>query len=125
MYTRHNWTTEESITAQKLNYIEDGVSNLYSKNYPASFIIDAEYDEATLTHTLNKTWKEIHENFINGVHCVIRYLDHYPSLSRVKNVHADQDPDMYTVSIYSTYLPVNQYIAASEEGYPTAQEQAD
>lgn len=123
MYTRHNWTTEESITAQKLNYIEDGVSSLYSENYPASFIINAEYDEATLTHTLNKTWKEIHENFINGVHCVIRYLDHYPSLSRVKGTYADSDSNTYNVIIQSHLLPFSTYLATSEEGYPMAQEQ--
>ena len=120
MYTRHNWNTDEPITAQKLNYIEDGVSSLYGGNYPTSLIIDSVYNDTAQTYILNKTWREIYENFIKGVHCVIRYSNDYPSLLRVDDI-SQIDLDEYGVLI-SSKAPDNSssYIATSADGYPTA-----
>ena len=120
MYTRHNWGVDEIVTAQKLNNIEDGVSNLYDGG--SSFIITAEYDATTQVHTLNKTWKEIHENFINGVHCLIRYLDNYPPLICVKTVFINPgSSNAYVVDThFGSGSPVSTYTTSSEEGYPSA-----
>jgi len=120
MYTRHNWNTDEPITAQKLNYIEDGVFSLYGGNYPTSLIIDSVYNDTAQTYTLNKTWREIYENFIKGVHCVIRYSNNYSSLFCVDDI-SPIDTDEYGVLISSRAPDYSgSYIATSADGYPTA-----
>ena len=58
-YVPHEWTKGETITAGKLNHIENGVAN--------NQILTATISASELTYTLDKTWKEIYDSFTDGI----------------------------------------------------------
>lgn len=64
-YVKQTWETGQTITADKLNHIEDGVAN------SGGFLITANYDADLNKTILDKTWKEIKDMMGAGVACVI------------------------------------------------------
>lgn len=52
-YEKHTWETGETITAEKLNNLEQGITNA------GILVVNGVYDEQANTVTLDKTWQEI------------------------------------------------------------------
>ena len=52
-YTKQTWQSGDTITAQKLNHIEDGIAD------GGVLVVNSVHDEQTHTTTLGKTWQEI------------------------------------------------------------------
>lgn len=55
-YDKNTWATGDTITAQKLNHMEDGISGA-----GGVLVAIAIYDEQTDITTLDKTWQQIHD----------------------------------------------------------------
>lgn len=55
-YDKNTWATGDTITAQKLNHMEDGISGA-----GGVLVAIAVYDEQTEITTLDKTWQQIHD----------------------------------------------------------------
>ena len=69
-YTPTNWTTGDTITATKLNKMEQGIAN-------AGSAMVLTITTTLLSKTLNKTFAEIYEALHNGTPCYIQYDYNY------------------------------------------------
>lgn len=104
----YTWTTGETITAEKLNNTGGGV-----------LIVNETMDQSTLTGHLDKTWKEIHDAYINGVQILLRSAvgletegETYGSLSQITNAGETAKP-------FSVTFSLNEYSSETEDGYPS------
>ena len=120
-YEKQNWKTGDTITAEKLNHIEEGIEKGYFQ------LVEIIYDESTDKYRLNKTYSEINELLINGIPTFMKFSSTQSAelLPITTTVHAG---DMYGVGALTinafTYEPSAQvYIADSENGYPILIEQ--
>lgn len=73
-------------------------------------------------YNLNKTWKEIHDAFLDGTNCIISWTDVDGDWSSVVVAVSDtgEDPEYFTV--YAVSISGNgkdAYTAASETDYPS------
>lgn len=65
-YQKQSWQTGETITAQKLNHIEDGISNnISSGNSDNILTVEVYFDDSDNKFKLNKTYRQIEEAFPN------------------------------------------------------------
>ena len=58
-YTKNTWETGDTITAEKLNNLEDGADRIVK----VMSVID---EQNTGAYTLDKTWQEIHDALAAG-----------------------------------------------------------
>lgn len=73
-YDRHIWTNNESITYQKLNTIEDAVSELNSPSSSRAITVNGTFvslDDGYAWYELDKTWNEIYSYILEGNYVVI------------------------------------------------------
>ena len=68
-YEKQTWSTGETITANKLNHMEDGIADGGSGGGSLRINISMEVDGDTATYTMDKTWQQIHDAFANGSDC--------------------------------------------------------
>ena len=100
-YTKQTWANGDTITAEKLNHMEDGIAGGGS----APLIIDTIYDEIEDCNILNKTWQEIYDAYIVGTMCIIRE-EHIGDVSRFQLVRTIVfEEDLYQVDGYTTDSP--------------------
>jgi len=113
-YTKQTWATGDVITEEKLNHIEDGITNA-----GGVLIVNNNYDESTSKNTLDKTWKEIHDAYINGVkiliHSVPAGLSARESYETVIGVYETSGID----EPFEVMFGESQYSTDSENGYPS------
>jgi len=88
-YTPTNWTTGDTITATKLNKMEQGIANAGS-----AMILTIS------SNTLNKTFAEIYEALHNGTPCYIQYDFNYT---------ADIDNEYNTISVLAQVTQAYKY----------------
>ena len=69
-YDKQTWTSGETITAQKLNYMEDGIEDAGSGG--DIFIVSVEKIENGILF-LNKTWQEVNDAMRSGQLCAVLY----------------------------------------------------
>lgn len=99
-YTKQTWTTGDTITAEKLNHMEDGIAG-------GTAIVDG------ITGTLDKTWQEIFDMLKSGTIVFIKVSDDSESVEMhavntcavLDNVHTVLSGDV-------------KYVANSADGYP-------
>lgn len=65
-YTPMTWVTGDTITADKLNNMEQGIAS-------AGGAVQVGYTFSNGTVTLDKTWQEIHDGMAAGNTCVIAF----------------------------------------------------
>lgn len=68
-YTKQTWETGETITAAKLNHMEDGISD--GSGSGGVFNVNASFDEQIGGGVLDKTWQEIYDASKNGALVVV------------------------------------------------------
>lgn len=109
-YTKTNWETGDTITAEKLNNLENGVAGNV-------FVIGEETVDLT-TKILNKTWKEILTAMSNGSLCMILETDtNYARADFLQIAFMDdEDPQNITYSVST--IDHFAYSTDSENGYP-------
>lgn len=61
-YVKQTWATGDVVTAEKMNYIENGIAN-------AGGVFIIQKTTSGNTHTLNKTWNEINMAARSGKIC--------------------------------------------------------
>lgn len=108
-YNKHTWTTGETITAEKLNNIEEGIAD--------SNVLTITSTLSGSTITLNKTWKEISDAFTGNK---LSYI----CIGAVEGagVPATMYPVITVYSVTGNYV-VNagqnlDFVTDSETGYP-------
>ena len=105
-YEKHTWETGETITADKLNNLENGVAS--SGSGSGIFEIVATGDEDS--KTLDKTWKEIVDAFDSGRICYI--LDNTESgITMTYLVYGHT---------YNSLISEDQYLLTTGDGVYTA-----
>ena len=60
-YEKQTWKTGDVITEEKLNHMEDGISNV-----GGIFFVKSTYSITANQNVLDKTWQEIKDAFSNG-----------------------------------------------------------
>lgn len=60
-YTPTNWETGDTITAEKLNKLEQGVANAGGSTGGGVLVVNLVEDETTGDYVFDKTWQEIHD----------------------------------------------------------------
>lgn len=107
-YNRHIWTNNEAITYQKLNTIEDAVSELNSASPLSTITVHASSVSSAgswVRYELDKTWNEIYSYILEGNNVVVlvnipayNILFITPVLS-VDEYLPSNDPDSYNWSV--------------------------
>lgn len=61
-YTPKTWQCNDTITAEDLNHMEQGIADASQGGGGTEpLIVTSNYDESTDEQTLDKTWQEIHD----------------------------------------------------------------
>ena len=133
-YTPTTWTTGDTITATKLNKIEQGIANA-----GGALICNSSYDDDANNYVLDKTAGEIYEALLAGAPAYIKYqygtVEEYNGalylapIIRISNYNYDDDMKFYATrpvingsvvgSKYSTGIPsILVYTASGLDSYP-------
>ena len=115
-YTPHTWQSGETVTAEKLNVLEQGVAS-GGGGMRVSVITEEDTPQAGYTtQTMDKTWQQIYDALAAGMYvCEIdEVVGEYIAQSMISGV--DFDGDNYRV--YSD--AAGEYLTTSSpNGYPT------
>lgn len=105
-YTPHTWESGETVTAEKLNNLEEGASGGGSLLVTVTVEEDTPSSHST-TYTMDKTWQEIHDALLAGSYvCGIYENNGYTGQEQID--HCSFDGDSYRA-----------YFGADDEGYTT------
>lgn len=107
-YIKNNWKIGDTITANKLNNIENGI---YNFNNNLFFYLDIN------NNTLNKTWNEINNAISNNkISCVNFGNNNYQPVS----IAAFSEDGTYWIWINGGLTPLNGnfYKISNPDGYP-------
>lgn len=104
-YTKTTWQTGDTITAEKLNHIEDGIADSGS-------VFNINVTEEGTAWTMNKTWNEIKNAFLSGKMLVVSLP--YGTDERYTTVVEIRAEDQYYVNTASS----NYFGTLSADGYP-------
>lgn len=84
-YTKQTWQTGETITADKLNHMEDGIAD--GSGSGSVFNVNSSFDEQRGVYALDKTWQEIYDASKNGALVVVtNTIEETGSMSNVKEI---------------------------------------
>ena len=72
-YTPHTWVNNETITAAKLNNIEEGISEAAQSGGGGVLICNSSYDGNEDNYVLDKTAQEIYDALLAGTPVYIKY----------------------------------------------------
>ena len=109
-YERQTWTCGETITADKLNHIEEGLAN--SGGGTGETLVVSMVENEDESTSLDKTWQEIHDAFPNVV--LVDDVGRYAILSVYFDSNIQYDTgDGYIIVNYD-----NTYGATSPSSYP-------
>ena len=109
-YTKQTWQAGDEITSAKLNHMEDGINDAVNNNDSGGYL--ALHD---INNTLDKTWKEIHDAFIEGKYVCVVMLRNSNEISHVHLSEISFDGEEYKIETnYKTYT------TNSENGYPAS-----
>ena len=113
-YEKTTWSNGDTITAEKLNNIENGIA---SGVLAVGIYVNS--SDSTLTLTLDKTWNEIYTVISNGGICVAgEYYDGAVSCSLVNSAHIDDGIGGST--LYVIEVGEQTYVNNSIDGYPVS-----
>ncbi len=110
MYTKQTWNTGDVITEEKLNHIEDGISNA-----GGVLIVNENYNE-DIGSTLDKTYKEIRNAYDSGTIVMIRRVE---SQCFVTGFVASKNGNGFIINAHIIgNTNVISYSTSFEDGYP-------
>ena len=116
-YTPNTWATGDTITAEKLNNMEQGIAGA-----GGVFLVNMDMD----TTTLDKTWQEIYDAAAAGQEVIATYgfTDvGVAAIFRMPCVAVVQTGETYGVAFLNTNptIAVSQFVADASDGYPVLQ----
>ena len=110
-YTPTTWSSGDTITATKLNKIEQGIVGV-----GGILGVTATIDSTTGFVTLNKTWQEIHDALIAGENVnIVASVENTVVIYFVDMV--DVSNNVYSIHSFNTMDNVN-FSTDSASGYP-------
>jgi len=110
MYTKQTWNAGDVITEEKLNHIEDGISNA-----GGVLIVNENYNE-DIGSTLDKTYKEIRNAYDSGTIVMIRRVE---SQCFVTGFVASKNGNGFIINAHIIgNTNVISYSTSFEDGYP-------
>ena len=115
MYEKQTWKTGDVITEEKLNHMEDGISN-------AGGVLIVNVNN----RTLDKTWKEIHDALVSGVNVMVSYtqesgLESVDFISAIIRIGKDSNGACEIILGSAVGNSVS-YVTNSENEYPAIDE---
>lgn len=72
-YEKHEWVNNETITASKLNNIEDGIEEAAQSGGGGALIVNSSYNDDENNYILDKTAQEIYDALLAGTPAYIKY----------------------------------------------------
>ena len=109
-YTPTNWQNGDVVTAEKMNKLENGVTNA-DKGALVVNVVDS---------VLDKTWQEIHDAFVVGTNIIVHSVDESRIHEQlVMEIAVDSLENLYMVGTHGAA-----FIANSANGYPIPAETA-
>lgn len=114
MYEKQTWNTGDVITEEKLNHMEDGISNA-----GGVMVVNANYDESTSISTLDKTWKEIYDCLSSGVPCYVKDVadERNVSLAQLLACAYNENASVFECHVWTSSIG-QVYTTESESGFP-------
>lgn len=101
-YTKNTWTNGDTITAEKLNNMENGIANAGGTLIVGVTVTVEDFLETAI---MDKTWQEIHDALAAGL--------------RVITMQVIQEPDYSMVvqdAIYQAYFDNEYYVYVDRRG---------
>ena len=122
-YEPKEWICGETITAEALNHIEDGLAECCESKGALGIL--GTLDASTEAKTLNKTWQEIYEAAHSGAVCSIYQTDddaHEILIEPIVEVWSVSN-QYVVISLFSSGVNVTlrRYSTTSADGYPVAE----
>lgn len=113
-YEKQTWSTGETITADKLNHMEDGIAGAGGGGV---LVISSVYDEQTETTTLDKTWQEIHDATFSVI------ITDNPMMGKVYDYIRTVGMMMGKYTVASAFfsddkVQISKYVCNSADDYP-------
>ncbi len=105
-YTPTEWNTGDTITAEKLNNMEQGIA---SAGGGGAFLVGIDIQ----TQTLDKTWQEIHDALASGQDARVFAVIEGMGVMSMTITGAMVEDGEYAVTVLTT-----QYTTNSPNGYP-------
>lgn len=111
-YTPTTWSSGDTITATKLNKIEQGIVGV-----GGILVVTATINSTTGFTSLNKTWQEIHDALIAGENVnIVANVENTVVIYFVDMV--DVSNNVYSIHSFNTMDNVN-FSTDSASGYPS------
>lgn len=115
-YVKNTWTNGDTITAEKLNNMENGIASAGGTLIVGvTFTVEDELEAATM----DKTWQEIHDALAAGFRVVAIDSDDSAVVQEAINQVYFEDGDGYYVNVGG----VMDYYTNSASGYPSFREE--
>ena len=119
-YEKNTWVNGDTITAEKLNHMEDGIAEGGGSS-SGPLIVNLSYTESehSFDTIMDKTWQEIHDAFPNVIVLEIQEgpgfnLTWLYTIASI-NVETNNDDTTYRVEVNGIYP----FVTTSANGYPT------
>lgn len=120
-YTKTNWQTGDTITAEKLNHAEQGIYD----NSNCILFTTATYNEETGYITLDKTWNEINSSkisFIDFGGILYQGFDLSKAYELVETISHENEQTSYFIIVNGKFVgeEVITFTCETADGYPQA-----
>lgn len=117
-YTKTTWQNGDTITAEKLNHIEDGIADVEG----GTLVVNSDYNSEVEGKVLDKTFEEIYEAFLNGVTVLLKETDNedltFESYGIVMFCSSTTADGRFSVAVASEAGQYS-YTCSSQNAYPT------
>lgn len=110
-YSPTTWETGDTITAAKLNNMEQGIANA-----SGTLLVSVETAQDGHNLALDKTWTEIHTAILSNGVTIIKHEtgEGYDSITILKLTNVDNDSEVG----YMIVADDEEFISATADGYP-------
>lgn len=115
-YIKQTWTRGDTITADKLNHMEDGIANNGS-----FLIVNDEYHEELDGTVLDKTWQEIYDAMEAGVVCFVKSHpdQNNVTLCMIETCYLNNNNNTYNIIVNGYNYTLGHFTTMSSDGYPS------
>jgi len=126
MYTKTEWKTNDTITADKLNHIENGIADFYNagqSNILMSIEVVTSVDEFgnISKYTLSKTFNEIVDAMNSGKWCYIYYTNANSNVAlsiSIEDAHYDSSEETNVIYLTSGFLGGYMFTTTNADSNP-------
>lgn len=113
-YEKTEWKNGDTITAEKLNHMEDGIAEGGGRMVVTA---SPESSEST-TFVLDKTWQEINDAFINGTSIIVELILDSDRILRYAIIGVEFDETQEIRRCAVIVAPSTIYTCANRNNYP-------